>query len=126
MSARLAAGWARSRFQSVSVVPISQCWPHGMTKSTDFSVRRMIPDSEAMRSFGTTRWMPLEARTLNWPRLPDSPSTSSVQTPVQTITESARTSPVSPVSTSRMVAPTTRPPSRTMPTTWVEVRTVAP
>ena len=38
MSVRLAAGWALSRFQSVSVVPMIQCRPHGMTKSTDFSV----------------------------------------------------------------------------------------
>ena len=45
MSALVAAGWARSRFQSVSVVPMIQCVPHGMTNSTDFSVRRMIATS---------------------------------------------------------------------------------
>ena len=43
MSARLAAGWALSRSQSVSVVPMIQCRPHGMTNSTLFSVRRISP-----------------------------------------------------------------------------------
>ena len=35
MSVRDAAGCALSRFQAVSVVPMIQCRPHGMTKSTD-------------------------------------------------------------------------------------------
>ena len=43
MSAREAAGWARSRSQAVSVVPMIQCRPHGITNSTDFSVRVMKP-----------------------------------------------------------------------------------
>ena len=43
MSVRLAAGWARSRSQSVSVVPMIQCAPHGITNSTLFSVRRISP-----------------------------------------------------------------------------------
>ena len=47
MSLRLAAGWALSRDQSVSVVPMIQCRPHGMTNSTDFSVRRISPDSDS-------------------------------------------------------------------------------
>ena len=64
MSARLAAGWARSRFQSVSVVPMIQWLPHGMTNSTLFSVRLMSPTVALIRSRGTTRWMPLDARTL--------------------------------------------------------------
>ena len=52
MSAALAAGCARSSDQSVSVVPMIQCRPHGMTNSTDFSVRRMSPESERIRSRG--------------------------------------------------------------------------
>ena len=36
-----------------------QCRPHGITNSTDFSVRTMKPASERIRSRGTTRWMPL-------------------------------------------------------------------
>ena len=52
MSARLAAGCAWSSFQSVSVVPTIQCVPHGMTNSTDFSVRRIRPVSELIRSRG--------------------------------------------------------------------------
>ena len=43
MSAWLAAGWARSRFQSVSVVPMSQWLCHGMTNSRLFSVRVIKP-----------------------------------------------------------------------------------
>ena len=61
VSADVAAGCALSRLQSVSVVPMIQCRPQGMTNRTDFSVRRMIPDVEWMRSRGTTRWTPLES-----------------------------------------------------------------
>ena len=43
MSLRLAAGWALSSSQSVSVVPMIQCRPHGMTNSTLCSVRRIRP-----------------------------------------------------------------------------------
>ncbi len=82
MSALDAAGCALSRSQSVSVVPMIQWRPHGMTNSTLFSVRRIRPVEELMRSLGTTRWMPLEARTWNWPRSAISPWVSSVHTPV--------------------------------------------
>ena len=71
MSAAVAAGCALSRFQSVSVVPMSQCRPHGMTNSTLFSVRSSSPNSDWNRSRGTTRWMPLLARTLNCAALAD-------------------------------------------------------
>ncbi len=60
MSALLAAGCALSRSQAVSVVPMIQCRPHGMTNSTDFSVLVMKPASDRIRSRGTTRWMPLD------------------------------------------------------------------
>ena len=43
MSLAVAAGCALSCDQGVSVVPTIQCRPHGMTNSTLFSVRRMIP-----------------------------------------------------------------------------------
>ena len=46
MSDELAAGCALSSDQSVSVVPTIQCRPHGMTNSTDFSVRRIRPHVE--------------------------------------------------------------------------------
>ena len=65
MSVRLAAGCALSRSHGVSVVPMIQCRPHGMTNSTDVSVRTMKPASERIRSRGTTRWMPLDACTLS-------------------------------------------------------------
>ena len=71
MSVRDAAGCALPRSQSVSVVPMIQCRPHGMTNSTLVSVRRISPVADWMRSRGTTRWMPLDARTWNWPRSPD-------------------------------------------------------
>src|SRR6185437_7318952 len=70
MSALVAAGCAKSRFQSVSVVPMIQCVPHGMTNSTDFSVRRMIATSLTMRSRGTTTCTPFEARTRSQPQRP--------------------------------------------------------
>ena len=81
MSAREAAGWARSRFQAVSVVPMIQCRPHGITKSTDFSVLVMKPHSERIRSRGTTRWMPLLASTSRVSSPPSRRCTSSVHTP---------------------------------------------
>ena len=43
MSLALAAGWALSSCQSVSVVPMIQWRPHGMTNRTLFSVRRIRP-----------------------------------------------------------------------------------
>src|SRR6476660_5432450 len=92
MSALVAAGWARSRFQSVSVVPMIQCVPHGMTNSTDFSVRRMIATSDTIRSRGTTTCTPLDARTRNRPRCLDSAWISSVHTPVAFTTTWPRTS----------------------------------
>ena len=126
MSALVAAGWARSRFQSVSVVPMIQCVPHGMMNSTDFSVRRMIATSLTMRSRGTTMCTPLEARTRNRPRCLDSACISSVHTPVALMTTWPRTSVTTPFSESRTVTPTTRSPSVSRATTWVELRTTAP
>ena len=126
MSAADAAGCALSRSQSVSVVPTIQCRPHGMTNSTDFSVRRIIPVVDWIRSRGTTRWMPLLARTLNWPRSPTIACVSSVQTPVALSTCWAWISNVSPLSRSRTVTPTTRSPSRRNPTTRVRLATRAP
>ena len=54
MSDFVAAGWARSRYQSVSVVPISQWLFHGITNSTDDSVRRISPASPTIFSRATT------------------------------------------------------------------------
>ena len=126
MSALVAAGWARSRFQSVSVVPMIQCVPHGITNSTDFSVRRMIATSLTMRSRGTTMCTPLDARTRNRPRCLDSAWISSVHTPVALTTTWPRTSVTSPSSESRTRTPVTRSPSRSSATTCVDVRTTAP
>ena len=90
MSVADAAGCALSSSQSVSVVPMIQCRPHGITNSTLVSVRRISPVSSCIRSRGTTRWMPFDARTLNLPRSPTRCWTSSVQTPVALITSRAR------------------------------------
>ena len=90
MSALLAAGCALSRFHGVSVVPMIQCRPQGMTKSTDFSVLVMKPASDRIRSRGTTRWMPLLACTLSEPRPPTRSWMSSVQTPAALTTTRAR------------------------------------
>ena len=51
---------------------------------------------DCSRSRGTTRWMPLDARTWNWPRVSASAWVSSVQTPVALITCLARTSKLAP------------------------------
>ena len=126
MSAADAAGWALSSDQSVSVVPMIQWRPHGMTNSTDFSVRRMRPESPRMRSRGTTRWMPLLARTWNWPRSPANDCVSSVQTPVALTTCWARMRMLSPDSWSCTTAPTTRSPSRSSPVTRARLATCAP
>ena len=126
MSARDAAGCALSRFQSVSVVPMIQCRPHGITNSTDVSVRAMKPASERIRSRGTTRWMPLLACTCRAPRPPTISWISSVQTPAALTTTLARTSSSRPVSRSTARTPTTRSPSRRNPTTRVRVATWAP
>ena len=126
MSAFVAAGCARSRFQSVSVVPMIQCVPHGITNSTDFSVRRMIATSLTMRSRGTTMCTPLDARTRKRPRCLDSAWISSVHTPVALTTTCPCTSVTAPSSESRTRTPVTRSPSRSSATTCVDVRTTAP
>lgn len=126
MSALDAAGCALSRSQSVSVVPTIQCRPQGMTKSTDFSVRRISPVFEWIRSLGTTRWMPFEARTWNCPLSPISAWVSSVHTPVAFTTCLARISYSPPASPSCTLAPTTRSPSRRKPTTRARLATCAP
>ena len=74
MSRAEAAGWARSSCQSVSVVPMIQCPPHGMTNSTEVAVRRISPASPVIAERGTTRCTPLEARTRSPGRTPTSPS----------------------------------------------------
>ena len=97
----VAAGWALSRFQSVSVVPMIQCRPHGMTNSTRLLGAQDQPGAwSGCRSRGTTRWMPLEARTWNCPRSPAIAWVSSVHTPVALMTCLARTSNSRPVSRS--------------------------
>ena len=126
MSVREAAGWARSRSHAVSVVPMIQCRPHGITNSTDFSVLVMKPHSERIRSRGTTRWMPLLASTSSARSPPSSRCTSSVQTPAALTTTRARTSSSVPVSRSVARTPTTRSPSRRKPVTRVRVATCAP
>ena len=103
-----------------------QCAFQGITNSTDFSVLRMMPLSDGILSRATTRCTPLDARTRNRPRPPDSRCSSSVHTPVELITTRPRTVVSSPVSTSRTVTPATRSASLTKPITWVEVRTTAP
>ena len=126
MSVRDAAGCALSRSHLVSVVPMIQCRPHGITNSTDTSVRMMMPLSERIRSRGTTRWMPLLAWTLSAPRPPTSCWISSVQTPAALTTTLARTSSSRPVSRSRARAPVTRSPSRRKPTTFTRDAQCAP
>ena len=126
MSDAVAAGCALSRSQSVSVVPMIQCRPHGMTNSTLFSVRRMSAASEWMRSFGTTRCTPLDARTWNCPRAATIACVSSVHTPVALITCRALTSMSRSLSRSRTSAPVTRSPSRRNPMTRVRVAISAP
>ena len=66
--------------------------PHGITNSTEVSVRAMKPASDRIRSRGTTRWMPLLAWTLRAPRPPIISWISSVQTPAALTTTLARTS----------------------------------
>ena len=126
MSLLDAAGWALSRCQSVSVVPMIQCRPQGMTNRTDFSVRRISPTVDWKRSRGTTRWMPLEARTLSWPRSVTMAWVSSVQTPVALMTCLALMSNEDPSSWLTTLAPTTRSPSRRKDTTDIWFTAWAP
>ena len=126
MSAAVAAGWALSSDQSVSVVPTIQCRPHGMMNSTDFSVRRIMPVVDWIRSRGTTRCTPLDARTWNCPRSAISPCVSSVHTPVALTTWRARTSIVRPVARSRASTPVTRSPWRRNPVTRTRLAASAP
>ncbi len=103
-----------------------QCRPHGMTNSTLFSVRRIMPVLDGSRSRGTTRWMPLDARTWNWPRVSAIACVSSVHTPVALMTCLARTSNSSPVSRSVTRAPVTRSPWRRKPVTRARFAASAP
>jgi hypothetical protein len=49
----------------VSVVPTIQRRAQGITNSTLFSVLRISPVPERIRSAGTVKWMPLDMRTRN-------------------------------------------------------------
>ena len=94
-----------------------QCRPHGMTKSTLAGVRRMIPVLDWIRSRGTTRCTPLDARTSIVPRPPTIAWMSSVHTPVALTTCCALISSPVPVSRSSRGTPVTRSPSRRKPVT---------
>jgi hypothetical protein len=83
-----------------------------MTNRTLFSVRLISPTDALIRSRGTTRWTPFEARTLSSPRPPTICWISSVHTPAALIVCLARTAISAPVSRSRTTAPVTRSPSR--------------
>ena len=122
MSAWLAAGWARSSCQSVSVVPMIQWLPQGTMNSRLFSVRVMSPVLALIRLRGTTRWTPLDARTWNSPRPPISRWISSLHTPAALITWRARIS----NSRSRTVTPEMWSASRRKPVTRVLMATLAP
>ena len=126
MSVLLAAGCARSRSQSVSVVPMIQWLPHGITNSRLFSVRVMMPVAELIRLRGTTRCTPLEARTWNCPRPPTISWISSVHTPAALMTCLARICDARPVSRSVTSAPTTRSPSLRNPVARVLLTHSAP
>ena len=91
MSARVAAGCARSRFQSVSVVPISQWFFHGMTNSTDVDVRRISPASPVICRAARRCARPSTRAPGTGRAPPDSAWISSVHTPVQLSTTPART-----------------------------------
>ena len=118
MSRLDAAGWARSRLQSVSVVPMIQWPPHGSTNSTDVGVRRIRPASPVIADRGTTRWTPLDARTRSpGRRAPTIAEMSLLHTPVAATTVRAPTRSSSAVSWSRTVAPVTSRASRMSPTT---------
>ena len=70
MSARLAAGCAKSSFHGVSVVPMiqnSSLHGHGMINSRLFSVSVISPVSESIFDRATRMWTPLEAWTRNCP-----------------------------------------------------------
>ena len=97
-----------------------------MTKSTLFSVRRMMPVFDCSRSRGTTRWIPLDARTWNWPRVSASAWVSSVHTPVALMTWLARTSKDLPVTRSVTLAPVTRSPWRRKSVTRTRLAASAP
>ena len=87
----------------------------GSARSTDW-----------IRSRGTTRWMPLDARTWNCPRSPTIAWVMSVQTPVALTTCRARTSISVSDSKSRTRTPVTRSPSRRKPTTRARLAHSAP
>ncbi|SPW29561.1 Uncharacterised protein [Corynebacterium matruchotii] len=126
MSARVAAGYAKFLSQSVSVVPIIQYSPHGITNNTDFSVTKHNAASASKQSRGTTICTPFDARTVNGPVTPASLWISSVHTPVALINTSADSVVSEPVSVSNSLAPTTRLPTFVNPTTCVDGRTTAP
>ena len=126
MSFDVAAGSSRSRFQSVSVVPIIQCRFHGITNSTLFSVRSRRPIVDLNAERGTTMCTPFDARTFTCPVSPTIFCVSPVHTPVAFRTVRARMSNSSPVSRSRQRAPTTRSPFFKNSTTDVRFTACAP
>ena len=118
MSRLDAAGCARSSVQSVSVVPMIQCPPHGRTNRTEDGVRRISPASPVIADRGTTRCTPLDARTRS-PGLvaPTIAEISLLHTPVAATTVRAATVSSAPLSSSRTTAPVTSRASRSSPTT---------
>ena len=113
--------------QSVSVVPMIQCRPHGMTNSTDFSVRRIRPGRRGSGRAARRGGCPCCARTWNWPRSPASawrlvgPDAGGVD---DLPGRGSRTRCAGLQVVHR--APTTRSPSRRRPTTRVRLATCAP
>ena len=86
----------------------------------------MIPVLDWIRSRGTTRCTPLDARTLIEPRPPTMAWISSVHTPVAFTTCWALICSSVPVSRSTACTPVTRSPSRRKPVTWVRDAICAP
>ena len=122
-SERLAVGCAGSYGHSVSVSPISQCGPHGITNSTLFSVRVSSPVSIAIRSLGTRMCTPLEGRTRSGPAAAPPP----VHAPVASTTCRARSGQAPPASSrSRACTPVTRPSATISPSIRTLVASAAP
>ena len=100
-----------SSSQSVSVVPITQCRPHGMMNSTDFSVRRISPVS----GDPVARHDDVHALAGPDPELPalaqPAPAVSSVHTPVALMTCRAADVDLAPGLQVAHPAPVTRSPS---------------
>ena len=109
ISAEVGTGRSGGPSSSRSVVPMTQRSGHGTRKQTRPGIRSVSPWLLGIRCRGTRTWLPRLGRTAGLaPMAGNGPSARPDQTPVASMTRSARTKNDSPLSSSRTFTPAIR------------------